>query len=200
MNKLSALVTTATMILAGSALAQAPATPTAPPLVQAAPVATVLLTAMQKAQATAAKPIEGNTGKFMSPFTSDGVTAEWVTKSMKVKAGGAIAGAAGEVAGQQLMSNIPFIGGFLGNKAGKSMGRAIALRSIGGEAFLKSSSDQSFGSLQDMADNVFAYHSDHPDYAAILEATYAIYPEFEAVYLAKYAKPKAAPKAVKTTA
>lgn len=209
MKKRNALAVSATILLAGTAMAatREAARPAASPaaVATASPVApvpavAVELTPMQKAQATAAKPLDGTIGKYMSPFTSDGVTTEWVTKSMKVKAGGAIAGAAGEFAGQQLMSNIPFVGGFLGHRAGKSMGRAIALRSIGGEAFLKSSSDQSFDALPDMADNMFAFHSDHPDYAAILEATYAIYPDFEKVYLSKYPKPKAPPKAAKPTA
>ncbi|MDB6114799.1 MAG: hypothetical protein JWQ62_1744, partial [Lacunisphaera sp.] len=64
----------------------------------------------------APKPIEGNTGKYMSPFTSDGVVAEWVDKAVKAKMGSAVGGAIGAYAGQKAMENIPFIGGMLGQK------------------------------------------------------------------------------------
>ena len=141
-------------------------------------------------------PIAGTTGKFMSPFTSDGVTAGWVTKSMSVGAAGSVGAMAGNYAGQkaaekateQMAAMVPIPGmGFLAQKAGKQLGaaagRGLALQAIGGEAFLKSSTDQSFNSLQDMAVYMYVNHSGHADYAKILAATAAIYPEFQAVYL-----------------
>ncbi len=141
------------------------------------------------------KPIEGTTGKFMSPFTSDGVTAGWVTKSMSVAASGAVGSMVGNYAGQkmaekasmQMASMIPIPGmGMLGQRAGKSMGaaagRGIALQAIGGEAFLKSSTDLSFNSLQDMAVYMYVNHSTHADYAKIVDATASIYPEFKTIY------------------
>jgi len=148
--------------------------------------------AYAKLQAEAPKPIEGNTGKFMSPFTTDGVTAEWVTKSMQVQASGQIGQAAGTLAAGQLLKNVPFAGMFAGD-ATKKIARALALKNIGGEDFLKSSSDLSFESLDDMAAYMYAYHSGHADYARIVKATVAIYPDFETAY-AKYPQPKAAPK------
>ena len=61
---------------------------------------------------TAPTPIEGSAGKYASPFTSDGVTAGWVTKSMQVKAAGQIGSMAGNYAGQKAMEQVPFVGGF----------------------------------------------------------------------------------------
>jgi hypothetical protein len=139
-------------------------------------------------QATAPKPLEGNEGKYMSPFTSDGVTAAWVTKSMQVQASGSIGQAAGQLAGDQLLSNIPFAGLFAG-EATKSLARSAALRAIGGEEFLKSSSDLSFNSLQDMAAYMYAFHSSHAEYGKIVQATAAIYPEFKQIYAATYPQP-----------
>lgn len=130
----------------------------------------------------APSPIEGNSGKYMSPFTSDGVTAEWVTKAMKVGAGGAIGSAAGQLAGQQALSQVPFFGGMLGKSLGNSAGRAIALKSIGGEAFLKSSSDLSFDNGDAMLVFVYAKYSTHAEYNKILDATYSIYPELKDRY------------------
>lgn len=140
-------------------------------------------------QASAPQPLEGNGGKFMSPFTSDGVTAEWVTKSMKVKASGEIGGAVGQIAADQLLSNIPFAGLFAG-KATKALARSAALNAIGGEEFLKSTSDQSFNSLEEMAAYMYAFHTSHPEYAQIVAATGAIYPEFTEVYLSKRPQPR----------
>ena len=88
---------------------------------------------------TAPTPIEGSAGKYASPFTSDGVTAGWVTKSMQVKAAGQIGSMAGNYAGQKAMEQVPFVGGFLGKKAGAAVGRGVALKAIGGEEFLRSS-------------------------------------------------------------
>ncbi|HEX8444601.1 MAG TPA: hypothetical protein VF631_13240 [Allosphingosinicella sp.] len=149
--------------------------------------------AIAKLQAVAPKPLEGNGGKFMSPFTSDGVTAEWVTKAMKVKASGELGQAAGQIAGDQLLSNIPFAGMFAG-EATKKLARDAAMKSIGGEEFLKSSSDQSFDTLEDMAGYMYAYHATHADYAAIVEAAAGIYPEFGPLYYSKYPKPQAPKK------
>lgn len=140
------------------------------------------------ANTTAPTPIEGNAGKYMSPFTSDGVTAAWVTKSMQVKASGQLGAMAGQYAGQKAMENVPFVGGMLGKRAGQAMGRAVALKAIGGEEFLRSSSDLSFNSLQDMATFMYVNYSTHAEYKQILEATYAIYPEFKDVYVGLYGR------------
>jgi hypothetical protein len=143
--------------------------------------------AYAKLQAEAPKPIEGSSGKYMSPFTSDGVTAEWVTKSMKVEASGKIGQAAGTIAAEHLLSNVPFAGMFAGD-ASKKLARAMALKGIGGEEFLKSSSDLSFDSLDDMAKYMYAFHSSHEEYAKIVKATIAIYPDFAKAY-AKFPQP-----------
>lgn len=127
-------------------------------------------------------PIEGSAGKYASPFTSDGVTAGWVTKSMQVKAAGQIGSMAGNYAGQKAMENVPFVGGFLGKKAGEAVGRNVALKSIGGEEYLRSSTDLSFNTLQDMAVYMYVNYSTNPEYQKILDATYAIYPEFQTAY------------------
>lgn len=150
--------------------------------------------AIAQLRAAAPKPLEGTGGAFMSPFTSDGVTAEWVTKAMKVQASGDIGGAVGQVAADQLLSNIPFAGLFAG-KATKALARSAAMKSIGGEAFLKSSSDLSFNALDDMAKYMYAFHSSHPEYPRIVKATAAIYPDFATVYSVYPQTPMPAPAA-----
>ncbi len=127
-------------------------------------------------------PIEGDAGRYASPFTSDGVTAGWVTKSMQVKAAGQIGSMAGSYAGQKALESVPFVGGFLGQKAGAAIGQSMALSAIGGEEFIRETSDLSFDSLQDMAVFIYVNYSSNPEYQKILEATWALYPEFQTVY------------------
>lgn len=141
----------------------------------------VAMAALFAAASAQAEIVNGNTGAYMSPFTSDGVTAAWVTKSMSVKASGEIGAAAGSLAAAKLLENVPF-GSMFGQAAGKAVGRSIALKSIGGEEFLKSTSDLSFNNYPDMAQHIKDNYSDREDIAAILQATYAIYPDLEAVY------------------
>jgi hypothetical protein len=132
--------------------------------------------------AFAGDAIQGNTGKYMSPFTTDGTTSGWVTKSMQVKATGQVAGLAGQYAAQKALENVPFVGMF-GKQIGEQAGRAVALQSIGGEAFLKETSDLSFASAQDLADYVKANHADHPEIGKVMSATYAIYPDVQQAWL-----------------
>jgi hypothetical protein len=132
---------------------------------------------------SAAGVIEGATGLYMSPFTSDGVTAGWITKSLQVKAAGQIGAMAGNYLGQKAMENVPFVGGFLGKKAGEAMGRQMALSAIGGEEFLRSSSDLSFNTAQALVDWTMANHGSREDINQVMQAVIAIYPDVQTPYL-----------------
>ncbi len=133
--------------------------------------------------------IEGNTGQYMSPFTSDGVAAGWVDKAVNAQMGGAIGAAAGAYAGQKALETVPFVGGFLGNKVGKAAGRSIALNAVGGEAYLRESSDLSFNDINEMARWLVYTHASHAKFAEIMKASYQIYPELQkAVMRAQYAR------------
>jgi hypothetical protein len=148
--------------------------------------------------AFAAEPIQGNAGKYMSPFTTDGTTAGWITKSMQVKGASQIGSLAGQYAGQKAMEQVPFVGGFLGKKVGEKVGREVALQAIGGEEFLRASSDLSFASPQDMVDFIKANYAEREDITKILQATWAIYPEVQTAWpLARrpvaFGKPLTAP-------
>lgn len=129
------------------------------------------------------RPIEGNSGEYMSPYTSDGVLAEWVDNAINAKMGSAIGGVAGAYAGQKLAENIPFVGGWLGQTVGESLGRKVALEAAGGEEFIKESSDLSFNSLQDLAVYLYVNYSSSEHYQDALEATWEIYPELKTTYM-----------------
>jgi hypothetical protein len=137
----------------------------------------------QPDQLVAPTPVAGNTGKFMSPYTTDGVLAEWVDKAINAEMGGAIGGMAGAYAGQKLAENIPFFGGLVGQKVGNALGREVAIKMSGGEEFIRSTSDVSFDSLQDMAVWMYVNHSTHPHYQDALKSAYGIYPELKLVYM-----------------
>ncbi|MDP3866762.1 hypothetical protein [Phenylobacterium sp.] len=127
--------------------------------------------------------VDGTTGLYMSPFTSDGVTSAWITKSMQVKAAGQIGSMAGNYLGQKAMEQVPFVGGFLGKKAGAAVGRQVALSAIGGEAFLRSSTDLSFNSAEALVGWTLANHGSREDIGQVMQAVIAIYPDVQTPYL-----------------
>lgn len=132
---------------------------------------------------SAITPIEGNTGRYLSPFTSDGVAAAWVDKAINASLGSSIGGMAGAYAGQKALEQVPFIGGFLGQKAGAAAGRGIALKSVGGEAYLRETSDLSFDNINDMAKWLVQTHASHAKFAEIMKAAGQIYPELTQAYM-----------------
>jgi hypothetical protein len=129
-------------------------------------------------------PIMGTTGKFMSPYTEDGTVALWVEKGRAASAGAGIGGFVGAQAGQKLAENIPFVGGMLGQAVGESAGRAIALKMVGGEEFIRANSDMSFNSVDELAVYMYVKNSSHKDYTDALKLTQDIYPELKTRYAA----------------
>lgn len=135
-------------------------------------------------QLTAPSPIVGNGGMYMSPFTEDGTVAPWVEKGKAASAGASIGGFLGAQAGQKMAENIPFVGGLLGQKLGETAGRAVALKMVGGEEFIKANSDISFNSVRELALYMYVKNSSHKDFQQALELTQQIYPELKQEYYA----------------
>lgn len=127
-------------------------------------------------------PILDNSGLYMCPYTQDQVLAEWTDKAINAKTGAEIGGAVGTIAGQKLAEKIPFIGGFLGEKVGNSAGRAIAIKASGGMEYIKSTSDVSFNSLEDLSLFMYIKFSNNEHYQDALDAVQAIYPKMKKVY------------------
>ncbi len=138
----------------------------------------------QPDQLTAPTPIASNTGKYMCPYTTDDVLAEWVDSAVKAKAAGAIGGAVGAYAGAKAMEQIPFIGGFLGKKVGNKIGKEIAIKAAGGREAIMAASDLSFNSVDDMAVYLYVKYSTSEHYKDALDACNGIYPEFKQQYSA----------------
>jgi hypothetical protein len=132
----------------------------------------------------APQPIEDNSGLYMNPYTEDGVLTQWVDKAVNAKIGSQAGALIGAQAGQKLLESIPLIGGLLGQEAGQALGREIALKSVGGEEFLKESSDTSFNSIDDLALYLYVNYSSHKHYAEALDATMEIYPDLKLRYQA----------------
>ena len=144
--------------------------------------ATTPMASLDPSTITAPEPIQDNSGAFMSPYTSDGVVAEWVDRAVNVKMGASIGKTAMSFAGQKAMENVPFVGGMLGSAVGNAAGRTVAIEASGGMEFIKSTSDLSFNSVDDLAVYLFATHSQSADYQKVLEATWAIYPNLQTRY------------------
>jgi hypothetical protein len=126
-------------------------------------------------------PIPTNSGKFLSPYTSDGTVAQWVVKGRAAKLGGAVGGLAGRKAGEAALNQVPVFGGWLGKKAGEKAGREIALAWVGGEETLRSTSDLSFDRIDDMIVFLYAnhYNDANKDWKETYDLTKAIYPDVE---------------------
>ena len=127
-------------------------------------------------------PISGNSGKYMCPYTSDGVVAEWVDKGMQARLGATVGSALGATAGTEVLKQIPLIGGWLGSKGGEAIGRKIAIDSSGGEDFIRKTSDLSFDSLDDLSVFMYVNYSGHNDYQKVLSLTEEIYPKLKKEY------------------
>lgn len=120
--------------------------------------------------------IQGNTGKYMSPFTTDGVAAAWVEKSIQAKLGASVGSISGTFAAQSVADGALVATGPFGAMLGAEIGRRVALSLIGGEAVLRQSSDLSFNRLDQMALWLVATHGNHPKFDEIMNATFEIYP------------------------
>jgi hypothetical protein len=123
-----------------------------------------------------------NEGKYVCPYTQDGVVAEWVDKAINAKMGATIGKHVGAYAGQKALEQIPFIGGWLGGKAGEAAGRAIAIKACGGWDYIKSTSDISFDNIDDMSVYLYVKFSTNEHFQEVLQATWEIYPEMLKTY------------------
>lgn len=136
-----------------------------------------------------------NDGRFMSPFTSDGVLAEWVNlannANMGATAGSAVGAVAGAYAANKALDFVPFglggmVGGAAGAKVGKEVGRETAISASGGWEAIRASSDQSFNSLNDMARYLKQKYGSTANFADAVRAATQIYPDFSSVLDSTY--------------
>lgn len=134
--------------------------------------------------ALASLVIDGTSGQYMSPYTSDGVTAEWVNKAINANigstVGSGVGAAAGAYAANKALDSVPFgglIGGMMGSSVGESVGRETAIEASGGWEHIRATSDQSFRSLSDMARYLNAVYSNEPTYQEAMAAAAQVYPE-----------------------
>lgn len=124
-------------------------------------------------------PISDNSGKYLSPFTSDGTIAPWVTKGTAAKLGAAAGGYVGRKAGEKALEQVPFIGGLLGRKAGRAIGKATAMKLVGGEEYMRETSDLSFNEVDDLIVFLYSNYTTHDDWEKVYDLTKSIYPEVE---------------------
>ncbi len=130
--------------------------------------------------------VPDNSGEYMSPYTHDGVLADWVDKGVSAKAAGQLGktalGVTGGQVGQQYGVLAGVLGRTIGQKLGEATARSIAVNSAGGWDYIRDSSDVSFNSLAQMARFLKRHYPDHPHYALAIELTGEIYPKFRRQY------------------
>lgn len=153
---------------------------------------------------TAPRPIAGNGGKYMCPFTANGTVAAWAkVRYVETDNGSDIAanvgGAVGKQAADKALDFVPFgLGGMIGQHAGEAAGRAATSKNIDNAlpsmGTVKASSDISFNSVDKLAIYMYAKHSAHKEYARILELAGRIYPELQQEYVSAIEKASRAPR------
>ena len=124
-------------------------------------------------------PLADNSGAFLSPYRCDGTPTEWSNKAMTA---GASAAAGGMVAGQAA-AKVPFVGGFFKKKAQDMGAQTAAVTAAGGMDYIKSTSDMSFRTADELAVYLQAKHAAmDPDFAKRVSAAMAIYPDLKTNY------------------
>lgn len=123
------------------------------------------------------KPNMNNQGKYMFPYTQDGVLTAWTDKVVAAKGASQVGGAVGAFAGQKALEQVPFVGGLLGNMAGEAIGKGIVLNAAGGMDKIKETSDVSFDNPSDYCVYAYAKYADHKHYASAMNAAGQLYSE-----------------------
>lgn len=131
--------------------------------------------------------VPSNAGKYMCPYTHDGVLADWVDKAVSVKAGSQIAktalGTTAGVLGDRYGGSvIGILGRTVGQLAGEAAGRAATLKKIGGWEYIQETSDISFNSIRRLAYYLRDNYRSHPHFKLAVDLTAEIYPEFAKNY------------------
>lgn len=121
------------------------------------------------------KPIMDNSGEYLFPYTQDDVLAQWTDKAIAAEGASQVGGAIGAYAGAKALEQIPFVGGFLGQKLGNKIGKEIVINNAGGMEFIKESSDVSFNNAKDYCIYAYAKYSANEHYASAMKAAYALY-------------------------
>lgn len=131
-----------------------------------------------------------NQGKYMSPYTSDGVLAEWVNSAINADigatVGSGVGAAAGAYAANKALESTPFggllssaIGGAVGSSVGEEVGRETAIAASGGWSAIRQTSDRSFDSLADMARYLKQKYGNTRNFSDAMGATAQIYPDLQ---------------------
>lgn len=131
---------------------------------------------------SAPKPQPDANGEYISPYTSDGVMCEWTDKMANLSLASTIGGTVATVAVQQGLRHVPLVGGLLGivaDKAGAAIGRKIAIESVGGWDYIKSKTDQSFATAEDLTMHMYTTYCYNEHYNSSLGALKELYPELK---------------------
>lgn len=127
--------------------------------------------------------INNNSGEYLSPYTSDGVTAEWVNQAINAGIGaqvGTVAGAAtASVVAEQFSDSFAAVAlvGMAGAAIGEAVGRRAAIEASGGWEHIRATSDMSFNSLADMARYLRLKHGNDENFDEVFTATRQVYPD-----------------------
>jgi hypothetical protein len=121
---------------------------------------------------------DGNSGKYLFPYTEYGELTPWADKALHAAVGAEVGAMAAEEGTKMLASQVPFAGLFASSITNKSKETA-AILAVGGWDYIRETSEVSFDSLKDLSVYMHAEFYGDPDYETALQAATAIYPKLE---------------------
>ncbi len=132
-------------------------------------------------------PAADMTGQFVSPFKRDGSITEWAEKSWSEEVSKNIAGNVAESAGANLGAKLggswgSLLGGAASKVAARKGTHQAFLSALGGEDYIRKTSDLSFNSLDALSQYMFIENSSHKQYKEALNSVMYVYPELEEAY------------------
>ena len=114
-----------------------------------------------------------NCGKYPCPYTAAGELAPWAKRAIDADRGGARAGA---MAAGMAVGAVPIAGDLFAEKVEQDMVTSAAVKSAGGRAFMRSTSDQSFDKLDDLAVWHYVNYSTVPEFKRVQKFLVELYP------------------------
>jgi hypothetical protein len=132
-------------------------------------------------------PREDAEGKFLSPYTSDGVVAGWVEKGISAQVGSTVGAYAGAKLGEKLAEQVPFAGMF-SQQIGEAAGRQAAIQLSGGWEAMRESTDLSFDTIDDLIVYTYVNYANNEHYADVIKHVSKIYPDWNKRFSAAIAR------------
>ena len=118
-------------------------------------------------------PLAHNRGKYPCPYVASGALAPWADRAVRSDRGSARAGA---MAAGMGIGAIPIAGDLFAEQVERDMVKSAALKAAGGSKFMRTTSDQSFDKLDDLAAWHYINYSKAREFKTLQKFLVELYP------------------------